>query len=252
MHHALAEFESLAKRPADFGFVVCGDAQVGDRQLERVLLKARQPRPLVGRQELAVHAQERVSLSSRPLGEVGVIALSVGDERCEQADALPLVFAQKAGRDRVLALRLDRHPAVGAVLGAELDVQQSQEMIDLGERRDGALASAAARALLDRDRGRDSEDRVHVGSRRALNELARVGVERLEIAPLALSEQDVESERRFSRTRDAGDDGEFVARDLDVDGFQVVLAGVVNPDRLADAPLQRHPRLGRAKGGGLR
>src|SRR5438034_613642 len=167
VHHALAEFESLAKRPADFGFVVCGDAQVGDRQLERVLLKARQPRPLVGRQELAVHAQESVAAGSSPLGEVGVIALPVDDQRREQADALPLVFAQEARGDGGFALRLDRHPAVGAVLEPELDVEQSQEMIDLGERRDGALASPAAGALLDRDRGRDSEDRVHVGPRSA-------------------------------------------------------------------------------------
>ncbi len=164
---------------------------------------------------------------------------------------MPLVIAQEARRDRVLALRLDRHPAVGAVLSAELDVEQPEEVIDLRERRDRALASATAGALLDRDRGRNPEDRVNVGPRRALDELARVGVERLEIAPLALGEQDVESERRFSGTRDAGDDREFIARDFDVDGFKVVLAGVVNPDRVADAGLQGHARLRRAKNGGL-
>ncbi len=250
VHDALAEFESSAKRPADFGFVVRCDAQVGDRQLERVLLEARQPRPFSSRQELAVHAQEFVTLAARPLGQVGVIALSVDNQRGEQADALPLVFAQKARRDRVLALRLDRHLAVGAVLRAELDVEQSEEMIDLGERRDGALAAAAAGPLLDRDRGRDAEDRVHVGARRALDELARVGVERLEIASLPFGEKYVEGKRGFPRARDAGDHGELVARDFNVDGFQVVLAGIVNSDRLVDPGLQRHAGLRSAKDGG--
>src|SRR5258706_5007870 len=86
-------------------------------------------------------------------------SLPVDDERGEQADALPLVFAQEACRDRVLALRLDRHLAVGAVLEPELDVEQPQEVVDLGQRRDRALASAAAGALLDRDRRRNAGDR---------------------------------------------------------------------------------------------
>ena len=49
------------------------------------------------------------------------------------------------------------------MLRAELDVQQAQEMVDLGQRRDGALAAAAARALFDRHRRWDAEDRIDVG-----------------------------------------------------------------------------------------
>ena len=120
--------------------------------------------------------------------------------------------------------------AVGAILRAEFDVQQAQEVIDLGERRDGALAAAAAGALLDRDRRRNAENRVHVRSRRRLHELARVGVEGFEIAALTLVEQDVKGERRFARTRDAGDDREPIARYLDVDVLQVVLARLVYDD----------------------
>src|SRR6185295_18412727 len=135
--------------------------------------------------ELAVHAQEFVTLPARPLGEVGVIALPVDDERCEQADALAAIVAQEARGDGGLALRYDRYVAVGAVLRAELDVEQSQEVVNLGQRRYRALASAAAGALLDRHRRRDAEDRVHVGPRSALDELARVGVQRLEVSALA-------------------------------------------------------------------
>ena len=94
-------------------------------------------------------------------------------------------------------------------------------MVDLGDRGHRALAAAAAGALLDGHRRRDAEDRVHVGPRGRLHELPRVGVQRLEVAALALGEQDVEGERALAAAADAGDHGERVARDAHVD----VLAG---------------------------
>ena len=217
LHHALPVLERERQCAAQLGLVSGADAQVGDGQFDAVLLEARQPRPPVGREELAVHPEKTVALPARPLGEIGVIALSVDDERGEEADAIAPVIAQEPRGDRFLALRLDRDRAVRAVLNAELHIEQAQEVVDLGERRHGALSAAAAGALLDRDGGRDAEDRVHVRPRRALDELARVGVERLEIAPLAFGEENVEGERRFSRARDPGHDGESIARNRDAD-----------------------------------
>ena len=121
---------------------------------------------------------------------------------------LAAVVVQQPRGDRVGGLRLDARAAVGAVLHAELDVQQAQEMIDLGERRDGALAAAAAGALLDGHRRRNAEDGVHVGARGRLHELARIGVQRFEVAALALGEQDVEGQRALAAAGHAGDDGE--------------------------------------------
>src|SRR5690606_23647732 len=103
--------------------------------------------------------------------------------RREEPDALTAVAPHEARHDRILALRLDRDIAIRAVLRAELHVEDAQEVIDLGERGDRALAPAAARTLLDRDRGRDAEDRVDVRPGRRLHELARVGIERFEVAP---------------------------------------------------------------------
>src|SRR6267154_1048304 len=114
-------------------------------------------------------------------------------------------------------------------------------------KRRAAIASTLCGTIATLRSGRDAEDRVHVGTRRALDELARVGVERLEIASLAFGEKYVEGKRGFPRARDAGDHGELVARDFNVDGFQIVLPRIVNPDRLADADLQRHPGLRHAK-----
>ena len=180
------------------------------------------------RDEVAVHAQVGIALAARPLGEIGVVALAVDDERREQPDARAAVLAHDARRDRRDALRLDRDVALRAVLGAELHVEQAQEVVDLGQRRHRALAPAAAHALLDRDGRRDAEDRVHVRARRGLDELPRVGVQRLEIAALALREHDDRRRAWTCRAGDAGHHREAVARDRDVDVLEVVLAGAVD------------------------
>jgi hypothetical protein len=137
---------------------------------------------------------------------------------------------QQPLQDVAPVLRRDGQVALRAVLGAELDVQQAQEVMHLGQRADGALAPAAAGALLDGDRRRDAEDRVHIGPRRRLHELARIGVQRLQIAPLPLGEQDVEGQRALAAAGDAGDDDEAIPRDRQGEVLEVVLAGVADLD----------------------
>ena len=65
-------------------------------------------------------------------------------------------------------------------------------------------------------------------ARGTLHKLACVGVERFEIAALAFGEQNVKRERGFARAGDAGDHGEFAARDIYVDVFEIMFAGVVD------------------------
>src|SRR5579884_19621 len=103
-------------------------------------------------------------------------------------------------------------------------------MIDLGHRRDGALSSAAAGPLLDRHRRGDAEDRINVGPGRRLDELPRVSVERFEITPLPLSEENIESERALAAPAHPGDHSEPIARDFYIDPLQVMLSRIVDPD----------------------
>ncbi len=141
------------------------------------------------------------------------------------------MVAQQLRGDALDALRPDRRAVVDAVLDAELDPQQPQEMPRLGGRRDGALPPAARQPLLDGDGRRDARHRVDLGPARRLHDAARIGVERFEIAPLALVEQDVEGQRRLARARHAGDDVEAPARYRHVERLQVVLAGIDDADR---------------------
>ena len=61
-------------------------------------------------------------------------------------------------------------------------------------------------------------------------ELARVGRERLDVAPLPLGVDGIEGERGFAAAGEAGDDDHAVARQVEVDVFQVVGARTANGD----------------------
>ena len=63
-----------------------------------------------------------------------------------------------------------------------------------------------------------------------MHELPRIGIERFQITPLAFAEQDVKGQGRFARARDAGDDGEALARNIDIDVLEVVLARLMDAD----------------------
>ena len=64
--------------------------------------------------------------------------------------------------------------------------------------------------------GRDAVDAVDLRLVHAVEELARVGRERLDVAPLALGVERVEHERRLARAGHAGDDDQLVERQVEV------------------------------------
>ena len=133
----------------------------------------------------------------------------------ERGDALDDLLGGLAGDGAV---------AVGAVGLADARVEQAKIVVDLGDGADGGAGAAAGGLLLDGDGGREAVDGVHIGPLHLVEELAGVGGEGFDVAALALGIDGVEGERRFARAGEAGDDGERVARDADVDVAQVVLA----------------------------
>src|SRR5262249_56865146 len=90
------------------------------------------------------------------------------------------------------------------------------------------------------DGRREPLDGVTVGPLHLLEELPRVGRQRLDVATLPLGVQRVERERRLPRAREAGDDDEPLARDLDVDVLEIVPAGAADDD----AARHEYARLG--------
>ena len=114
---------------------------------------------------------------------------------------------------------------------ADARVEQAEVVVDLGDRADGRARVARRRLLVDRDRRRQALDEVDVGLVHLAEELPRVRRQRLDVAALALGVDRVERERRLARAREPGEDDQLVARQLEVDVAEVVLAGAPDPDR---------------------
>ena len=99
------------------------------------------------------------------------------------------------------ALRRERDAVLRAVRIADAREQQAQVVVDLGDGADGRARVVAGRLLLDRDRRRQALDQVDVGLFHQLQELPRVGRQRLDVAALAFGVERVEGERGLARAR---------------------------------------------------
>ena len=129
-------------------------------------------------------------------------------------------------RHRLCGQRMLR--VIRAVWRTDARVQQAQVVMDFGHGADRRTGIVRRRFLLDRNGRRQPFDQVDVGLFHQLQELARVGRQRLDVAALAFGVQRVEGERRFARAGQAGDDGQLVARQVEVDVFEVVRTGATD------------------------
>ncbi len=114
--------------------------------------------------------------------------------------------------------RLARRIAAGA------RIEQAQEARQRRHAADRRACAGRAALLLQCDRGRQAGDRIDVGNADLVDQPARVRRDRFEVAPLRLGVQRAEGKRRLARTRDAREHDQRVARNIDVDVLQVVLA----------------------------
>ena len=141
---------------------------------------------------------------------------------------LPTELGEQLRGNALGRLRLHGGAVLGAMLRAELDVQQAQKVPHLGGRAHGGLAAAARQPLLDGDGGRNAVDRVHLGPPCRLHDAAGIGVERFQIAALAFVEQDVERERGLARAAHARHHIELAARNVHAQVLEVVFLRVDN------------------------
>ena len=132
-------------------------------------------------------------------------------------------------------------PALAAERPADAREQQPHVVVDLGRRADGRPRIADAVLLPDGDRRGRSLDAIDVGLLHPLEELAGVGRERLDVAPLPLGVDRVEGERRLARPADAREDHELPVWQRQVDALQIVGAGAPNDE----CPLRPVGRNGR-------
>ncbi len=197
-------------------------AQAVHDDVDRVLAVLRKPRRSVELVHRAVDPHAGESLGAKLVEELRLLALAAGDDRREHEQSRLGRQCKRVVdhlRDR---LRLQGEPVVGAVGRPGAREKQAQVVVDLGHRADGGARVVARRLLLDRDGGRKALDQVDVGLFHQLQELARVGRERLDVAALALGIERVEGERALARAREPRDDHEAVAREIEADVLEVV------------------------------
>ena len=174
------------------------------------------------------HAGEAAALQ---LGQLlAVLALAVAHDGGEQEEAGAFGHGGDSVDHLADGLGLDRLAGGGRVGGADAGPEQAHVVVDLGDRADGAARVAAGGLLLDGDGRRQALDAVHVGLAHQFEELAGVGGQAFHVAALALGVDGVEGEGGLAGAAEAGDDGEAVARDLDVDVLEVVLARAADTD----------------------
>ena len=111
--------------------------------------------------------------------------------------------------------------------------QQSQVVVNLGRGCHRRPRAARWYLLLYGDRRADAFDGVDGRLLHALEELARVGGQRLDVATLPLGVQGVEGKARLARARDTGNHHQPLAGYVDVDALEVVHPGAADRDRLA-------------------
>ncbi|CAB5028858.1 unannotated protein [freshwater metagenome] len=157
-------------------------------------------------------------------------ALAAPHHRCEHLEARALREGEHAVDD-LLGRLADEHLAgLGIVRDPDAGIEQPQVVIDLGDGAHGGPWVTRGRLLIDRDGRREALDEVDVGLVHLAEELAGVGRQGFDVAPLPLGVDRVEGERRFARARQAREHDELVARQGEIDVAEVVFASAANDE----------------------
>ena len=203
-----------------------------DHHLDRVALILVERRLLAEFVELAVdlHAHETRALHVGQL--LAILALAIADDRREHVNPRAFGPSHDLIDDLLHALLRDFAAAVVAERMPDAREQQAQVVVDFGDRADGRARIARGGLLLDRNRGRQALDRIDVGLFHLLEELARIRRQRFDVAALALGVNRVEGERGFARARESGDHDQPVARNLEIDVLEIVLARALDDDSI--------------------
>ncbi len=189
----------------------------------------------VERSLLAVDAHLRESAGAQPGQLLLELALPPAHDRREHVHALLVRREHHHVDDALERLGGDRAAAEVAMRDADVGEEEPEVVVDLGDGADGRARIRSGRLLLDGDGGRQAVDEVDVRLLHLLEELAGVGGERFDIAPLSFGVNRVEGQRGLARPREAGDDDQPVTGKVDVDILEVVDARAAHRN-----PVVRH------------
>ena len=201
-----------------------------DNDVDRMVLPAIERDVLLERPELSIDPGLGESPPSQRRQLLLELAFPAANNRRQHVQALVLRVQHHHVDDALERLAGDRLPAIRAVRYADVGEEETEVVVDFGDGADGRARVRPGRLLLDGDGRRQTVDQIDVRLLHLLEELPGVGGQRLDVAALPLGVNGVEGERRLARTRQAGDDHQLVARDVDVDILEVMDPGAPHRD----------------------
>jgi hypothetical protein len=113
--------------------------------------------------------------------------------------------------------------------------------VDFGDRANGRSRVARGCLLFDGNRRRETFDGVDIRFFHLIEELARIGGERLHVTTLPFSKKGVEGQRGFARPGNTGDHHQAVTGYCDIDVGEIVLARAANDDLFVHAVSSPRP-----------
>ena len=206
--------------------------QAVDDDFDGVILAAIERNRLVEIDEVAIDARADVTFLRVFLEFLLVFAFAAANHRREDHDAVVGLERENGLHDLLGGLAGDGLAAIGAMRRADRAVDDAQIIVNFGDGADGGTRRARGGFLLDGDGRRKPFDRIDIGALHLVEELARVGGKRFDVAALALGVKGVEGERGFARTGETGDDGKRVSGNLEADVLEIVLPRAANDDFL--------------------
>ena len=212
------------------GARVCAHYHAVDHHFDIMLHLLIEGRDLGDLMELVVDLDPLEALLLQ-FGEIFLVfALPPARDRRQQIEPCALGQRQYAVDHLAHGLALDRQSGRRRIGNADARPEQPHIVVDLGDRADGRARVARGSFLLDGDGRRQPVDMVDIRLLHHVEELPRVGRQRLDIASLAFGVDRVEGERALARARQPGDHHELLARQLERDVLEVVLSRAANGD----------------------
>ena len=144
---------------------------------------------------LTVDQRAGIAVAAQQLQKIGELPLAAAYNGRENLESRAFRVLQQRVHHLLRGLRADQLAAFGAMRYACAGEQQSQIVINLGDRAHGRTRIAVCGLLVDRHRRAQSLDEIHIRLVHLPEELTRIRGQRLHIPALPLREQRIERER---------------------------------------------------------
>ena len=180
----------------------------------------------------AVDAHPVEAASAQLTEELGVLALAAAHHGGEDLEASALGQGADLVDDLLRGLGGDDGVTDRAVLDAGACVEQTQVVVDLRHGAHRGPGIARGGLLVDGHRRAQTLDELDVRLVHLPEELTSVGGQGLHVAALPLGEDRVEGQGGLARARQSGEDDHRVARQVQVDALEIVLAGPTDDERV--------------------